>query len=81
MRSLLPNLKWIDAPDLDVVTSDDDLSREVADQLLVGDPEEPYQGFFLDGFPFNTQQALLLDRHIKGINLAIYFRDEEDTEE
>jgi hypothetical protein len=34
-------------------------------------------GFLLKGFPFNTNQALLLDRYLNGVNLAIHLRSDE----
>ena len=40
-----------------------------------------HQGFILNGFPFNVRQALMLDHYIKGINLAIYFRNENKSHE
>ena len=54
----------------------------MTNQLLEWDPELPvHQGFILNGFPFNVRQALMLDRYIKGINLAIYFRNENKSHE
>jgi hypothetical protein len=34
-------------------------------------------GFILKGFPFNANQALLLDRYINGVNLAIHLKSGE----
>jgi len=31
-------------------------------------------GYFLKGFPFNTNQALILDKYINGVNLTIHLR-------
>jgi adenylate kinase family enzyme len=36
-------------------------------------------GYILRGFPFNTQQALLLDRYLNGVNLAIHLRSPADS--
>ena len=35
-------------------------------------------GYIVKGFPFNTNQALLLDRYINGVNLAIHIRAENE---
>jgi adenylate kinase family enzyme len=35
-------------------------------------------GYILRGFPFNTQQALLLDRYLNGVNLAIHLTTPAD---
>ncbi len=41
-------------------------------------PGLAYGGYIVKGFPFNTNQALLLDRYINGVNLAIHVRAENE---
>ena len=57
--------------------SDELIARQVAEELL-GSPGSDYGGFILKGFPFNTNQALLLDRYINGVNLALHIRAENE---
>ena len=33
------------------------------------------------GFPFNPAQALLLDKYLNGVNLAIYCKDPSESPE
>ena len=39
--------------------------------------ESNYPGVLLKGYPFNANQAKLLDYQLKGINLAIYFHNKD----
>ena len=36
-------------------------------------------GYILKGFPFNTKQALLLDRYLNGVNLAVHLKSGEES--
>jgi adenylate kinase family enzyme len=36
--------------------------------------EQSRFGYLLRGFPFNANQALLLDRYLNGVNLAIHLK-------
>jgi adenylate kinase family enzyme len=36
-------------------------------------------GYIVRGFPFNTHQALLLDRYLNGVNLAIHLKTPTDA--
>lgn len=38
-------------------------------------------GYILRGFPFNAQQALLLDRYLNGVNLAIHIKSASESAE
>jgi adenylate kinase family enzyme len=67
-------MKWIAPRGFDYSTSDESISKHVANQLITADPMMTHQGYILEGFPFTVKQALLLDRFVQGINLAIYFR-------
>lgn len=57
--------------------SDELLTRQLAEALL-NSPGSSYGGYILKGFPFNTNQALLLDRYINGVNLAIHLTGEDE---
>jgi adenylate kinase family enzyme len=54
--------------------SDEIIARTVAEELL-SSPGSTFGGFIVKGFPFNTNQALLLDRYINGVNLAIHLTE------
>lgn len=41
-------------------------------------PGVGFGGYVVKGFPFNTNQALLLDRYINGVNLALHIRDQNE---
>ena len=69
-------MKWVQPP-TDIGASDEVLTRQVAEQLLEGDSQFAVRGFFIDGFPFNTKQALMLDKYINGVNLALFIGDAE----
>lgn len=57
--------------------SDELLTRQIAEELLT--PANPqFGGYILKGFPFNTNQALLLDRYINGVNLALHVTAENE---
>lgn len=32
------------------------------------------EGYLVQGFPFNTNQALLLDRYLNGVNLCLHIK-------
>jgi hypothetical protein len=36
--------------------------------------EGEFGGYLVKGFPFNTNQALMFDRYLNGVNLAIYLK-------
>ena len=36
-------------------------------------------GVVVHGFPFNTTQALLLDKYINGVNLALHIKSGQDS--
>ena len=36
-------------------------------------------GVVVHGFPFNTTQALLLDRYLNGVNLALHVKSGDST--
>jgi adenylate kinase family enzyme len=38
-------------------------------------------GFLLKGFPYNTTQALLLDRYLNGVNLALHVRTVNESQD
>lgn len=60
--------------------TDQIITRRIAEQLTkVSDQENTSFGFVLRGFPFNTSQALLLDRYLNGVNLAIYLRSANES--
>lgn len=59
---------------------DELIARQVAEELL-GATGTEFGGFILKGFPFNTNQALLLDRYINGVNLAVHIRAENEQED
>lgn len=74
-------MKWIIPTAEDVSKPDEEVSKDIANQLLVPEIGVGHQGYILDGFPFNVRQALMLDRFIKGVNLAIYIRTQDKTRE
>lgn len=57
--------------------SDEIIARTVAEELLSA-PSQAFGGYIVKGFPFNTNQALLLDRYINGVNLAIHVKAENE---
>lgn len=60
--------------------TDQIITRRIAEQLTkVSDQENTSFGFVLRGFPFNTSQALLLDRYLNGVNLAVYLRGANES--
>jgi hypothetical protein len=61
--------------------SDDAIARQIANQVsLVPEEEEQIRfGYFIKGFPFNTNQALQLDRYLNGVNLALHLRTEGES--
>lgn len=77
--SILPNLKWISPQLEDTSKPDEEVVTGVANQLLEG--EGIHQGYLLDGFPFSVNQALLLDRLIRGVHLAIFIRSGSKSHE
>lgn len=60
--------------------SDELITRSVAEDLLSVTGTN-FGGLILKGFPFNTNQALLLDRYINGVNLALHIRAENEQED
>lgn len=57
--------------------SDDALTSKVANTLFeVWNP-----GVLLKGYPFNPNQALLLDQKLRGVNLAIFFHNKDNKYE
>ena len=56
------------------VENDDILTRTIAEELIMPFNRES-NGYLVKGFPFNTNQALMLDRYLNGVNLAIYLKD------
>lgn len=57
--------------------SDEVLSSKVADTLFqIRNP-----GVLLKGYPFNPNQALLLDQKLRGVNLAIFFHNKDSQYE
>lgn len=38
-----------------------------------------FGGYIMKGFPFNTNQALLLDNYVNGVNLALHIRAENES--
>lgn len=79
-RSIFPSMKWLAPSTDDVAKSDEEITRNIANQLITSEGQAP-QGYIVEGFPFNVKQALLLDRYIKGVNLAIYFRSQNKSHE
>lgn len=65
--------------------TDEMLALRIADELTkvqqdTSEKEELHRfGFLLKGFPFNTTQALLLDRYINGVNLALHVRTANES--
>ena len=62
--------------------SDQNIARRVAEQLTKSEAEEGESlnyGSLLVGFPFNTNQALFLDRYLNGVNLAIYCKHANES--
>ena len=43
------------------------------------DEESLANGVVVHGFPFNTTQALLLDKYVMGINLALHVKSGEPS--
>ncbi len=60
--------------------TDEVITRRIAEELTTADEAaEAKFGFIVRGFPFNTNQALLLDRYLNGVNLAIYLKNPSDA--
>ena len=61
--------------------TDEIITRRIAEGVTrVEDGAEGSKfGYILRGFPFNTNQALLLDRYLNGVNLAIHLRSPADS--
>jgi adenylate kinase family enzyme len=56
------------------------ITRRIAEQLTSADEAADAKfGFIVRGFPFNTNQALLLDRYLNGVNLAIHLKNPSDA--
>lgn len=69
--------------------TDEILTRRISEELLASQENDEGQdlktdfkfGYLLRGFPFNTNQALQLDRYLNGVNLAIYLKDTTNPNE
>lgn len=60
------------------------MTLRIAEQLNKAEDDLEGQvgfGYVLNGFPFNTNQALLLDKYLNGVNLAIYCKSAKDSED
>lgn len=53
--------------------SDETITRNIATEL-VSNENKFFNGAIVYGFPFNSNQALLLDRFLGGVNLAIHLK-------
>lgn len=53
--------------------TDEALVKQIATELIK--PQDTgYNGVVVNGFPFSSSQALLLDYYLKGVNLAVHLR-------
>jgi hypothetical protein len=61
--------------------SDEVLTRKIAEQLTREEEGEQSTrfGYLIKGFPFNTNQALLLDRYLNGVNLALHLKSKDES--
>ena len=64
--------------------TDDIIARRIAEEVTnvpedFNQPDNARFGFLLKGFPFNTNQALLLDRYLNGVNLAVHLKCGEES--
>lgn len=60
--------------------TDQIITRRIAEQVTrVSEEDNSSFGFVLRGFPFNTGQALLLDRYLNGVNLAIHLKANNES--
>ena len=50
---------------------------QLAKELVEPNDEVQPYGVIINGFPLNTNQALLLDRYLRGVNLALHVKSEE----
>lgn len=57
--------------------TDEIIARSVAEQIL-GSPGAKFSGYLIKGFPFNANQALLFDKYLNGVNLALHVRAENE---
>jgi len=60
------------------------MTRRIAEQLTTVNENDLNggaikYGYILRGFPFNTSQALLLDRYLNGVNLAISLKTSSES--
>ncbi len=44
----------------------------------MGSPGVKFSGYLIKGFPFNANQALLFDKYLNGVNLALHVRAENE---
>ena len=64
--------------------TDDVIARRIAEEVTKV-PEDEFEGenirfgYLIKGFPFNTSQALMLDRYLNGVNLALHIKSGRES--
>jgi len=62
--------------------TDEIFTRNIAQDIAFDEKSNSTSnGVIVQGFPFNSSQALLLDRYLNGVNLAIHVRGQSSTQE